>query len=141
MGKNEQLPLDEDMIERAGATLNDLVGHHLKRGVNNPYIDADDYVKRLCRLYAEQTLNAAFHGVAKMQTWTAEEVRESGKSALSRFMSGGAVKRDEAEKPGFKPGGVTMASWSTGDQVEAAVGRVLRRQQSKGQHPSNGDEL
>lgn len=90
MGYMEQLPLDEDMIERAGATLNDLVGHHLKRGVNNPYIDVDDYVKRLCRLYAEQTMNAAFHGVAKMQTWTAEEVRE------------------------------------------------FARQQSKGQHPSNG---
>lgn len=76
MGYMKQLPLDEDMIERAGATLNDLVGHQLKRGVNNPYIDADDYVKRLCRVYAEQTLNAAFHGVAKMQTWTAEEVRQ-----------------------------------------------------------------
>ena len=49
MGYMKQLPLDEDMIERAGATLNDLVGHQLKRGVNNPYIDADDYVKRLCR--------------------------------------------------------------------------------------------
>lgn len=133
-----QLPLDEDMIKRAGATLNDLVGHHLKRGVNNTYIDVDDYVKRLCRLYAEQTLNAAFHGVAKMQTWTAEQVRESDKSALNCFMSGGVVKRDESEKSGFKPGGVTMARWSTGDQVEAAVDRVLRRQQSKEQHPSNG---
>lgn len=90
MGYMEQLPLDEDMIERAGATLNDLVGHQLKRGVNNPYIDVDDYVKRLCRLYAEQTLNAAFHGVAKMQTWTPEQARE------------------------------------------------FARQQSKGQHPSNG---
>ena len=133
-----QLPLDEDMIERAGATLNDLVGHQLKRGVNNPYIDVDDYVKRLCRVYAEQTLNAAFHGVAKMQTWTAEQVRESGKSALDRFMSGGPVKRDEGEKSGFKPGGVTMVQRSTGDQVEAAVERALRRHQSKGQHPSNG---
>lgn len=90
MGYMEQLPLDDDMIERAGATLNDLLGHQIKRGVNNPYIDVDDYVKRLCRLYAVQTLNAAFHGVAKMQTWTAEEVRE------------------------------------------------FARQQSKGQHPSNG---
>lgn len=132
------IPFDEDMIERAGATLNDLVGHHLKRDASNPYIDADDYVKRLCRLYAEQTLNAAFYGVAKMQTWTAEQVRESGKSALDRFMSGGPVKRDECEKYGFKPGGVTMARWSTGDQVEAAVERVLRRQESKPQHPSNG---
>lgn len=138
MGKNEQLPLDEDMIERAGATLNDLVGHHIKRGASNPYIDVDDHVKRLCRLYAEQTLNAAFHGVAKMQTWTAEQVRENGQSALERFMSGGPVKRDECEKYGFKPGGVTMARCSTGDQVEVAVERVLRRQQSKGQHPSNG---
>lgn len=90
MGNMEQIPLDDDMIERAGDMLNDLVGHHLKQGVNNPYIDVDDYAKRLCRLYAEQTLNAAFHGVAKMQTWTAEEVRE------------------------------------------------FARQQSKGQHPSNG---
>lgn len=138
MSKDEQLPFDEDMIERAGATLNDLVGHHIKRGAGNPYIDVDDYVKRLCRLYAEQTLNAAFHGVAKMQTWTAEQVRESGQSALNRFMSGGAVKRDESEKPGFKPGGVTMDRCFTSDQVEAAVERVLRRQQSKVQHPSNG---
>lgn len=76
MGIEGQLPLDDDMIERAGATLNDLLGHQIKRGVNNPYIDADDYVKRLCRVYAEQTLNAAFHGVAAMQTWTAEQVRE-----------------------------------------------------------------
>ena len=138
MGKNEQLPLDEDMIERAGATLNDLVGHHIKRGAGNPYIDVDDHVKRLCRLYAEQTLNAAFYGVAKMQTWTAEQVRESGQSTLDRWSDGGAVKRDECEKYGFKPGGVTMARWSTGDQVEAAVERVLRRQESKGHHPSNG---
>lgn len=138
MGYMKQLPFDEDMIERAGATLNDLVGHHLKHGASNPYIDVDDYVKRLCRLYAEQTLNAAFHGVAKMQTWTAEQVRENGQSALERFMSGGPVKRDECEKYGFKPGGVTMARCSTGDQVEAAVDRTLRRQQAKGQHPSNG---
>ena len=70
MGIEGQLPLDEDMIERAADTLHDLVGYHLKQGVTNPYIDADDYVKRLCRVHAEQTLNAAFYGVAKMQTWT-----------------------------------------------------------------------
>ena len=138
MGKNEQLPFDEDMIERAGATLNDLVGHHLKHGASNPYIDADDYVKRLCRLYAEQTLNAAFYGVAKMQTWTAEQVYERGQSALDRFVSGGPAKCDEGERYGFKPGGVTMVQRSTGDQMEAAVDRTLRRQQSKGQHPSSG---
>ena len=138
MGNMEQIPLDDDMIERAADTLHDLVGHHLKRGVNNPYIDVDDYVKRLCRLYAEQTLNAAFHGVAKMQTWTAEQVRESDKSALNCFMSGGVVKRDESEKSGFKPGGVTASSEYIADQAEAAVNRTLRRQQAKGQHPSNG---
>lgn len=137
MGNIEQLPLDDDMIERAGAMLNDLLGHQLKRGVTNPYIDVDDYVKRLCRLYAEQTLNAAFHGVAAMQTWTAEQVRERGKSALDRFMSGGAVKRDEAEKYGFKLGGVTTSSEYIADQAEAAVNRTLRRQQSKAQHPTN----
>lgn len=76
MGYMKQLPLDEDMIERVADMLHDLVGHHLKQGVKNPYIDVDDYVKRLCRLYAKRILNAAFHGVAKMQTWTAEEVRQ-----------------------------------------------------------------
>ena len=138
MSKDEQLPFDEDMIERAGATLNDLVGHHLKHGASNPYIDVDDYVKRLCRVYAEQTLNAAFHGVAKMHTWTAEQVLESGRASRDRWVERAMKKRDECEKYGFKPGGVTMARCSTGDQVEAAVDRTLRRQQAKGQHPSNG---
>ena len=138
MGNMEQIPLDDDMIERAADTLHDLVGHHLKQGVTNPYIDADDYVKRLCRVHAEQTLNAAFYGVAKMQTWTAEQVYERGQSALDRFVSGGPAKCDEGERYGFKPGGVTMVQRSTGDQMEAAVDRTLRRQQSKGQHPSSG---
>ena len=138
MGNMEQLPLDDDMIERATSTLNDLVGHQVKRGVTNPYIDVDDYVKRLCRLYAEQTLNAAFHGVTKMQTWTAEQVYERGQSALDRFVSGGPAKCDEAEKYGFKPGGVTASSEYIADQAEAAVNRTLRRQQSKAQHPSSG---
>ena len=90
------IPFDEDMIERAGATLNDLVGHHIKHGASNPYIDVDDYVKRLCRLYAEQTLNAAFHGVAKMQTWTAEQVREDSQSALERLPNGRAGEAPNA---------------------------------------------
>ena len=48
------------------------------------------------------------------------------------------VKRGEGKKPGFKPGGVIIDHWSTGDQVEAAVERALRRQQSKTAHPSSG---
>ena len=47
------------------------------------------------------------------------------------------LKCGEGKKPSFKPGGVTMDHCFTSDQVEVAVERVLRRQQSKGQHPSN----
>ena len=110
MGKNEQLPFDDTMIERAGATLNDLVGHQLKHGVNNSYIDADDYVKRLCRLYAEQTLAAAFYGVAKMQTWTTEQVQ---KEARER-------RRNTAE-----------------DVTRDVAAQEVYRQHSKAAHPSN----
>lgn len=120
------IPLDEDMIERAGATLNDLVGNHIKSGVNNPYIDMDDYVKHLCRLYAQQILNAAFHGVAKMHTWTAEQVRESGRAPRGYWVERALKKRDEREgagfKPNFKPGSVTMAN------------------RSKSAHPTNGGQ-
>lgn len=48
------------------------------------------------------------------------------------------VKRGEGKKPGFKPGGVIIDRCFTSDQVETAVKRVLRRQQSKGHHPSSG---
>lgn len=78
-----------------------------------------------------------------MESWredpeylTPEQVYERGQSALDRFVSGGPVKRDEGEKYGFKPGGITPSPESIAGQ--AAVERVLRRQQSKGQHPSNG---
>lgn len=103
MNHLEQLPLDDDMIERAASTLNDLVGHQMKRGVTNPYIDVDDYVKRLCRLYAEQTLNAAFHGVAQMQTWTAEQVREKAKARRQRDAEAGV--REDSALARFKRGG------------------------------------
>lgn len=41
--------------------------------------------------------------------------------------------RDDAAKSGFKTGGVLM----TADEVEAAVERALRRQESKASNPSN----
>ena len=72
-------------------------------------------------------------------TFTAVEVCIQGKWFYSVQVE---VKEDTGTKfdarAHFKPGGVTASCESIADQVEAAVERVLRRQQSKGQHPSNG---
>lgn len=48
-----------------------------------------------------------------------------------RWVEWVAKKRDESEKYGFKPGGVTASSEYIADQAEAAVNRTLRRQQPK----------
>lgn len=68
---------------------------------------------------------------------TPEQVRKIFRPCIGPFADGEADEAPDVSAY-FKPGGVTMARWSTSDQVEAAVERVLRRQQSKGQHPSSG---
>ena len=64
-----------------------------------------------------------------LRSWHEAAELEADNEALKKAMA-----EDDAAKPGFKTGGVLM----TADEVEVAVGRVLQRQESKGQHPANG---
>lgn len=71
-----------------------------------------------------------------LPTWTAVEVCIQGKWFHDVQVEVKDAKFDA--RAHFKPGGVTASCVSIADQVEAAVERVLRRQESKDQHPSNG---
>ena len=74
------------------------------------------------------------------QSWHEGTGLDVGREALRKFMAepNKANTLDTAIRTAFKPGGVTASCESIADQVEAAVERVLRRQQSKGQHPAKG---
>lgn len=85
MNKNpeENLPLDEDMVNRAAKAMEALVGPLLVGQADNPYLDAEQYTKALCKAYTEQVLNAAFHGIASLEWKTKEQVCEERKPGPS----------------------------------------------------------
>lgn len=79
----ENLPLDEDMVNRATKAMEALVGPLLAGQADNPYLDAEQYTKALCKAYADQVLNAAFHGLGRIEWATKEQVREERKPGPS----------------------------------------------------------
>lgn len=83
MNKNpeENLPLDEDMVNRATKAMEALVGPLLAGQADNPYLDAEQYTKALCKAYAEQVLNAAFHGLGRIE-WATKEQAHAERNPL-----------------------------------------------------------
>lgn len=75
----ENLPLDENMVNRATRAMEALIGPLLAEQADNPYLDADQYTKALCKAYTEQVLNAAFHDLARLSYSTEEQVRAEKK--------------------------------------------------------------
>lgn len=80
----ENLPLDENMVNRATRAMEALVGPLLAGQADNPYLDAEQYTNALCKAYTEQVLNAAFHGLGCIEWKTKDQVREERKPDPSR---------------------------------------------------------